>query len=359
MSWQWLRNHQQHRVESTDPDHLHCLPQPFPAQLIHPVNSTFTHIGQLESDPDYFRDPQVPAESDGINMGVLYVVKARTTWYKGKCDEFSVQRLKGSIGGFMQPFLDNARQMPGKHRLQGRRWFAAVATAAGMVAATAAMAAPPTVNCSTDPSIFNTAYNGSGGVLPVGSTDAHWETSVSPNGPWTAAGIPSPNPAWVASPFGNAAWIDQPSPLDRSPVYYRYQFNLDPQVNPAALALQMDLYVDDTMQTVSVNGHEVQNYVDGAHPVGQGWYGSTGQLSVTLNSSWKSGLNELILKTYNETWPSGLLVQMRIGNATGLCRTDIPQTLSAASVPVNARWMLALSGLLLAGAGAMLARKRG
>ncbi|HEY0201685.1 MAG TPA: hypothetical protein VGC24_08335 [Burkholderiaceae bacterium] len=249
--------------------------------------------------------------------------------------------------------------MSDNKRSQGCRWFTLVVAAASMVVAAAATAAAPTITCTTDPSIFNTAYNGSDGVLPVGSTDAHWEASFSPAGPWTPATIQTPNGAWVTSPYGNAGWINQPSPPSFSPVYYRYQFNLGPLVNPAALALQMDFYVDDQMQTVSINGTVVQNYVDATHPNGQGGFSSGGQLSETLNSNWQSGANELILKTYNITQPSGLLVQMRIEDAAGLCRTDIPQTLSTAPVPVDARWMLALTGLLLAGAGAMLARKRG
>ncbi|WP_141211612.1 hypothetical protein [Brucella grignonensis] len=129
----------------------------------------------------------------------------------------------------------------------------------------------PTISCSTNGSIFNTAYSRDDGPPLQSGFDPEWDVAIR-TAPFT--GSPLPNDltfidasvvstapgAWTASPFNNANWIsynstgshpDQSSNYDS---FYRYQFNLDPAVDPSAFKLRMDFYSDNSVWDVWVNG---------------------------------------------------------------------------------------------------------
>ncbi|HEY0200290.1 MAG TPA: hypothetical protein VGC24_01210, partial [Burkholderiaceae bacterium] len=201
--------------------------------------------------------------------------------------------------------------------------------AAGLLASTAAafaQANTPTISCSTNPAIFNTGIDGtngysetSGKITPANGTmaDAHWNiapiagtvkpsVSVPPYDPTQDATLnfqPASvyyNGAWAVSPFGNAQWIGS-GVFSYGTVFYRYDFNLDPSINPSTFNLKFDLYVDDSIYQVYVNG--VPLFGAGTHI---GGYTQSGFASIILNQHWQTGANSIIIQTYNATNPTGL-----------------------------------------------------
>lgn len=211
-------------------------------------------------------------------------------------------------------------------RSRTAQWFSAAACLVGASLAMPALAAPPTLTCQSDANVFNTGYDGNGGKLSRGAQDAHWEagsggasgfSSVSTWAPANVVGNLAPG-AWTNSPYGNAEWVargDGRSDTRNSYVYYRYQFNIDPSVPLDSFALQFDFYIDDQIQQMVVNGAEYKNYVTPASPTGQGGFGSGSRLSENLQNgptlAWQTGLNSIIIKSWNVVAPTGFLAQIR------------------------------------------------
>lgn len=192
------------------------------------------------------------------------------------------------------------------------------------------LAAPPTLTCQSDANVFNTGYDGRGGKLSAGTPDAHWEagagdasgyTSVATWTPANVVGNLAPG-LWVNSPYGNAEWVargDGRSDSRNAYVYYRYQFNIDPSVTLDSFALQFDFYIDDLIQQMIVNDVQYKNYVTPASPSGQGGFSSGSRLSENLQNgptlAWRTGLNSIVIKSWNVVAPTGFLAQIK-ANAT-------------------------------------------
>ena len=213
---------------------------------------------------------------------------------------------------------------------QRKPWRTALAIA-GLAISHATLAAPPTLSCNSNASILNTGYNaGTGGILPDGSPDAHWEVSdMQP-----PAGLIQPPPAsinwgpayvgnlvpgaWAASPFGNANWISREGAnVDkRSPNgdwYYRYQFYLDPAVTPSSFSLSMKFNSDNSGGEVFVNGVAQSSQTTGLPQPG-GYYGtgyaSSQATTTTLNHNWQTGLNTLVVQIQSGADYEGFMAQM-------------------------------------------------
>jgi Domain of unknown function (DUF5979)/Domain of unknown function DUF11 len=203
-----------------------------------------------------------------------------------------------------------------------------------------AQTTPATIDCTTNASVFNTAYDlVTGGALPVttpNTADAHWESSADGVN-WTSSLVSGRLASvWAVSPFGNADWISPSfTPPNYSPVYYRYRFNLDPSVPLANFTIQYDFYVDDNLQTVSVNGTQVLNFVTAATPNGAGGYTSAGLTHMVIaGSQWQTGANEILLKTYNVTPPSGFMAQTTVSSTCPtVTKTAVPAPTAG---PLNA-----------------------
>lgn len=224
------------------------------------------------------------------------------------------------------------------------RLLAGLAFALLSIASNPVFAAPPTLTCASDASIFNTGYNGAGGKFSPGVPDAHWEAGLgNATGPasvatWTTANVVGNLApwAWVNSPYGNAEWIARGNGLGDGAgaiVYYRYQFNIDPTVPLATFALQFNFYIDDKIQQLMVNGAEYKNYVNGSNPNGQGGFSAGAQLSEVLSynsttAPWVHGANSIIIKSWNSSAPTGLLAQT---TATAPCPPLLSITKTAAT----------------------------
>ena len=210
----------------------------------------------------------------------------------------------------------------------------------------AAWAAQPVVSCTTDTSVFNTGIDGSNGfsvnspTLAIGSSDNNWEVGISTSG--SAAFNPPPDPAvgfswmtatvtgnqapgaWVDSPFGNAQWVAWPNGQGSrtyQPIFYRYTFTLDPSVDPSTFNLNFDMYADDLLQKVYVNGQLYKDFTpNNVYSEGVSGFSAAGRYPLLINQHWQTGSNTILLQTSNYLMPTGLLVQ---ASGNGLCAAPI------------------------------------
>jgi uncharacterized repeat protein (TIGR01451 family) len=193
-------------------------------------------------------------------------------------------------------------------------------------AATQAVA-QPTISCSTDPAIFNTGIDGSGGYsinsprLAIGATDAQWQwafeasTSNRDTDPatlplsWSPATVyyhaPSTGNIWVAPTLENAQWIGLSSP-GAGIFWYRYEFYLDPSVDPGTFNLPIKFNSDNNVYHIFVNGQDNLSLPTGSYVSS---YTSASQASAILSQNWKIGLNQIFVVVSNVGGPAGLLLQ--------------------------------------------------
>lgn len=213
-----------------------------------------------------------------------------------------------------------------------------------------AQAALPTVSCSSSSAGFSTGHNAAtGGALPQNSLEPSWQFAF--------AGRPVANPAialsaispaawtpltvywtapWSTSPYNNANWV---SPMGFNGAasqrwgYYRYQFNLDPAVNPADLSVQLSYLVDDGATEIYVNGVAQSTHAPVVNP---GSEFITPPVSRTLTQDWKPGLNEIVFQVVDYGWVTGLLVQAEPKAVCNPATVDITKTASASQVALGA-----------------------
>ncbi|WP_169736395.1 Ig-like domain-containing protein, partial [Promicromonospora kroppenstedtii] len=249
---------------------------------------------------------------------------------------------------------------------RGRR-LAAVGVLAGVLvgglgvafSGTASAATAPTLDCSTDPTIFNTGYDSSAGqILADGSTDLHWQTT----GPYydvpyaQSYGVANP-PRTVALPPAGATWEDayvvrhpawtggtdvgdaqyisrtadgvhadygfnpdgtpDPANFDGEMYYYRYDFDLAPGVGLETVGL--DFFADNTVMEVWVNGQAqsptnpslpaITNSPWANNPYYNGGFVEGGQASVALSDGWQTGRNSIIVQIASSPGAEGFLAQ--------------------------------------------------
>lgn len=205
------------------------------------------------------------------------------------------------------------------------------------------------IACTSDPNLFNTAYNGTGGMLTSGN-DTYWQVALTTT-PVTGAPpvgltylaapvIDPPLAAYLPSPYGNANWISHaanaahPTPSTNYDIFYRYQVNLAPGVNPASFDLLMNFYADNSVYEVWVNGvaQGIQSNF-GADPYFYAGFVAGAEASGTLVGPWQSGLNEIVVHVKSGAEFEGFLAQM------------LPQTICApATVILNKTTELVAGG---------------
>ncbi|WP_020076712.1 DUF11 domain-containing protein [Cryocola sp. 340MFSha3.1] len=225
----------------------------------------------------------------------------------------------------------------------------------------------PTVGCTTDPAIFNTGYNAAtGGQAADGSNDAGWTVAGGVDGfyhnPSTTAPSTNATPVlppagttyapaqvgkianvWADSPAGNAQWISAnyagPNVQNQSDGsgdwYYRYQFNLDPAVDPGSFALDMKWLADNSVAGVWVNdiaqsGTNLPQ--DTAAPYVYQGFTLANAAQTSLTTGWKTGLNTILVQVKSFYTAEGFDAQVQ---STVLCPNPayaVTKTASAATV---------------------------
>ena len=197
----------------------------------------------------------------------------------------------------------------------------------------------PVVTCATDPAIFNTAYNGSGGSLPVGSRDTRWQSGIgNATGPasvtsWIPAYVVARVGSWAASPYGDADWISHYANANQGASnvddYFRYRFTIDPNVDLSSFSLPMDFYVDNSVQEVWVNGTPQSGPGTGL-PQSTNTYLYVGYIAANrartvLSNGFKHGANTIVVRVASGSPSVGFMAQL---SPTPLCadRGDAPDS---------------------------------
>ena len=186
---------------------------------------------------------------------------------------------------------------------------------------------PPTVTCATDAALFNTAYNGTGGKLPVGSRDRNWEVGIgNATGPASVSSyipafvIPPVAGAWDASPFGNADWISYNANgghAARIDLYFRYRFRIDADVPLGGFAMQMDFMADNSVPEVWINGTAQSPTQEGLPQTPPATaYVYTGfklanRASTVLSDGFQNGANDIVVRVSSDPGAVGFMAQMQ------------------------------------------------
>uniref|UniRef100_Q11DY3 Conserved repeat domain n=2 Tax=Chelativorans TaxID=449972 RepID=Q11DY3_CHESB len=187
---------------------------------------------------------------------------------------------------------------------------------------------PPTLSCSTPGDFFNTAYDGAGGRLSSGS-DPYWGVAattedVTGNPPaglnYTAATVSSLRSGWVSPPT-NANWIAHNSDGSHTgnlDIFYKYDFNLDPSVDPGSLDLRMSFYADNSLVQVWVNGvaQNIRSNYGTNDPYQYQSFIAGRQVTATLNRNWQAGLNSIVFHVKSGSPYQGFLAQFQ---STAIC----------------------------------------
>jgi uncharacterized repeat protein (TIGR01451 family) len=210
----------------------------------------------------------------------------------------------------------------------------------------------PVVTCTTDPVIFNTGYDSTtGGQAAAGTVDQRWDvaggfdglnhvtTTTAPTGPSPAALPPAGttyapayagkvNNLWVSSQSGKSQWIsaDYVPPSNGTNQstgygdwYYRYQFNLDPAVDPSSFKLDMTWLADNSVAGVWVNnvaqtGANLPQSPD--VPYTGGGFLAGGEATTSLAGNWQTGLNTILVQVKSYYAAEGFSAEVR---STALC----------------------------------------
>lgn len=183
-----------------------------------------------------------------------------------------------------------------------------------------------TISCISGGAMFNTAYDGAGGRLTSGA-DNYWQvaltttpvTGAPPVGLTYAAAqvATAPPPSYIVSPYGNANWISNaanalhPGPGNYD-IFYRFQFNIAPGVDPTIMALDMQFYADNSVFEVWVNGNAqgVHSNYGAADPYFYAGFVAGGQAAGVLNGPWLSGLNEIVVHVKSGPGAQAFLAQV-------------------------------------------------
>ncbi|MGJ7487758.1 prealbumin-like fold domain-containing protein [Variovorax sp. LT2P21] len=188
---------------------------------------------------------------------------------------------------------------------------------------------PPTIMCTTNPAVFNTAY-GPTGPLTSGR-DTVWESGegTATGGPgsvasWQRSYVGNQAPgAWINSPFGTANWISNYTTAGQGAnnvdVYHRFTFSLAPSVTPSSFSLKLDFYSDNSVAEVFVNGvlQTVPSVPQGGpNPYVHVGFVAGAAATATLANNWQSGTNSVVFHIKSGPGAEGFLAQ---STATTVC----------------------------------------
>lgn len=178
-------------------------------------------------------------------------------------------------------------------------------------------------------SLFNTANNGAGGILPGASPDATWEVAINNiNGTYNPAVVMSSVPgSYYNSPWPDCDWISHtangyyPSPAT---YYYRAQFDLpcftncgESYADDGVFCLNLDFFADNAVMEIYVNGVAQSANLTGIPPntPTPGTYAGfqlPNMVSVSLCQDWQPGTNSLVIQVLDGGQPSAFLAQASI-----------------------------------------------
>lgn len=200
------------------------------------------------------------------------------------------------------------------------------------------------LDCASDASVLNTAFNGAGGTIPIGQTDLKWEAGAGDNsGPSSVNAFSDTfvyvNPAYATNPFADANFI---SPFvdgiqgSEGFYYFRLRFDLNNNVTPSDVVINLDFLADNAVHDIYINNVSQSTNLPNI-PSGSG--SSSGFLlsnltSVELNTGWQAGTNEVIFVV--ESTPGFVAFLAQFSNQS-ICQTSVT---TPTQVPTNSTWSL-------------------
>ncbi len=197
------------------------------------------------------------------------------------------------------------------------------------------------MTCSSSANIFNTGYDASNGGALTGGNDANWQVSggygstsynqndtlatvgwpvqqVPSNATWAPAivGNQAPLPGEWSTSIGNSNWISQATGItdqygnqniqsSGAAWYFKYDFSIDPSVDPSKFALDLNFLADNSVGEVWVNGVAQSTYFPSqlpqspTNPLRYDGYKSVNAAALDLNNSWQTGANSIIVLVYS------------------------------------------------------------
>ena len=131
----------------------------------------------------------------------------------------------------------------------------------------------------------------------TGTVDPAWATPAGAQ--WLSPGFPSVNGTFNQSAANN--WWPRPTPA-ATPYYnhYRVQFNLAPEVPPAAVNLDLQYLGDDSVTAAFVNGIAQNPFTVAPY---------TGSVHANFTTGWVTGLNTLVFSVPDTGWAAGFLAR--------------------------------------------------
>lgn len=173
---------------------------------------------------------------------------------------------------------------------------------------------------------FNTGKGTTGEKLPPNSKDLKWtiglDSITAAYNPATIMGNLSP--VYYQSQYNDCAWIsfsDNGEHVNNRFFFFKTGFNLpcfdlcNKSFNlPNTFCLSMDIYTDNSVYEIYVNGVPQSNVIPGIPVLPDPYNPGAGhtqsdKTSVTLCKDWKAGSNELIIQVASSATVVGMLVQ--------------------------------------------------
>ncbi|MEM9775715.1 MAG: hypothetical protein AAF902_14125, partial [Chloroflexota bacterium] len=206
----------------------------------------------------------------------------------------------------------------------------------------------PRLSCDSSGTIFNTGINSaSGWRLNVGQQDAHWKVGLGTDaGPQSVSGwisayvIGQRYSTWTTSPFNNAEWIGynpDGTHTGLKDYYYKYTFELDSTVNVNKFNLDIDFFSDNSVAEIYINGVPQSNNLPNIPQNSNGYYHrgyiAENGASISLNSNWQPGTNEIIVYTQTGYPGEGFLAYV---SSEAVCNPPLT-TLACDGTPYQVR----------------------
>ena len=172
----------------------------------------------------------------------------------------------------------------------------------------------PVVSCSTAANFLNSGVDANGAKLALGSRELHWDFAPKPvddtttppaaNTSWSKPWLNRLNhPVWKWSVLPDSEWMTPATGMQATrQTFYRYQFTLDPALDPASFQMALNLQSDDLVVAAFINGVASSDVSVGGgfgeQPPGSGVYFTQPQ-DFVLREHFQSGTNTIVLQVNN------------------------------------------------------------
>ena len=185
----------------------------------------------------------------------------------------------------------------------------------------------PVLGSAPESDFFNTATDGNGATLSIGSNDLNWEVAENDSsGPYSPTIVMVPDGNYYNSPWPDASWISHSQSGSHSgnvDYFYRIDFELPCQdscgrsyVDSNVLCIGLDFFADNSVQEIYLNGVPKSSQIPGVptliNPYNHQGYIQSNIVSVSLCDGWKPGTNTLILKVVSGGPFAGFLAQTSV-----------------------------------------------